>query len=203
MARPRPARVLLTVACTALGLAAPAEAQWLRFPGIAQARDEAEQLVVMMEARVAGVERFGAGIIFGVSDDALYIVTADHVVRQGGQVVHEATDITVRLKSSPDRPLPATLLPDRNTRLDLAVLKIDLLKSGRIETEVIAFDRVADAKQLKPGQLLHSLGYPNRREWRMNVQPDTLAAVRQDRVEYRVERHRHRSLWWRTAQQSL
>lgn len=46
--------------------------------------EDIKQLVVMIEATLGGMERYGAGIIFGTGADSLSIVTANHVVRAGG-----------------------------------------------------------------------------------------------------------------------
>src|SRR5262249_11224453 len=45
--------------------------------------EDIKQLVVMIEARVAGAPVIGAGIICGAGSDSLYIATANHVVRIG------------------------------------------------------------------------------------------------------------------------
>jgi len=68
-------------------------------------------------------DRYGAGIVFARKDNLLYIATADHVVLSGGK---EMTDIMIRLKAHPDTELPAKLLPERDTDLDLALLEVAL-----------------------------------------------------------------------------
>ena len=64
---------------------------------------------------------FGAGIVVGRNGDAVQVVTANHLVRQGEET---ATDLRVAFKHAPDRILRATALPALDAEADLAVIEV-------------------------------------------------------------------------------
>ncbi len=157
-----------------------AEPQFGRLRESDEAEKEAKQLVVMIDYQLGGEERFGSGIIFGMKNNHLYIATANHVVREGKQEVKEAQNIRVQLKSLPSRSLPAKLLQDRDIKLDLAVISVENFGATGLKVDALPFDRVGDPSSLKRGALLYSLGYPHKRAWTVNVQPDFLSEANDD-----------------------
>lgn len=76
----------------------------------------------MVTGKLVGVPTFGAGIIFGWEKNGRYIVTADHVVRRGEAV---ASNLTVTIKTKPNKFFKAMLLDHFNRDLDLAVLRLE------------------------------------------------------------------------------
>ena len=135
---------------------------------------EVEQLVVMIRSTLDGKESIGAGIIFGASNDRLYVVTANHVVRHGAD---EASDIRVELRSLPGEPVRATLTTAFDAKLDLAVLSIAGVKAAGIDVAKIPFDRLGSPTSLSRGDGVFALGYPQGRPWGTNVAPAPISST--------------------------
>ena len=159
-------RAVLGAVCSlgALYLACP-----LNLSAENMAVEDIKQLVVMIEAKLGGADRFGAGIIFGAEADNLYVVTANHVVREGGL---EATEIRLRFRWLPDQPVKANLLAQADPKLDLAVLQVIGIK---IRMDAMPFEEVRDPSSLQRGDGVYLLGYPLRKAWRTNVTPEKFA----------------------------
>src|SRR5215472_19273847 len=91
------------------------------------ALEKTKQLTVMINATIDGDTRPGAGIIFGLAKDQIYIATANHLVRRG---LSKASDIQVEFKWLPGQPIAAQLLTYYDDRaLDLAVIVVDAIKA--------------------------------------------------------------------------
>jgi alpha-tubulin suppressor-like RCC1 family protein len=144
-------------------------------------QQDIEQLLVMIDARIVDASRSGAGIILGFGDNALYVATANHLVRDGKT---EAEAISVRFRWRPDRPVKARLLPRMDAKLDLAVLRVDGLKEVAARPDALPFDRLGDAGRLKKAGNLFLLGNPQQKAWRMNVKPEQLSAQTADELEF-------------------
>jgi hypothetical protein len=131
------------------------------------------RLVAMIEGRLAGDDTIGAGIIFGLGPDRLFIATANHVVRRGNQ---EVQNLRVQFRWLPGDRIEAKLQPEIDRSLDLAVLSVATLPELRIpQSHNLRFDRLADAGAMKRGDPVYSIGYPNARPWHMRVVPDTIS----------------------------
>jgi tetratricopeptide (TPR) repeat protein len=143
------------------------------------AHEDIKQLVVMVDALLADEKQYGAGIIFGVGSDSLYIATANHVVRSG---LNQARDIRVRFYWSPDREASAKLLRTRDAHLDLAVLRVDGLAAINFQQEFMPFERVRHNVQV--GSSVYLLGYPRHKSWRMNTTPDKVALLEGHTLEF-------------------
>jgi hypothetical protein len=143
--------------------------------------DSLKQLVVMVESTVAGQERIGAGIIVGFGSDQIYIVTADHIVRQAAQ---EAAEVKIRFYWSPEKKMTAKLLAKRDTALDLAVLGVGDVTWLQKKLDELPFDRLGDPKFLQRGDPLYLLGNPNGKSWRINTTPERFAEMRKESVEF-------------------
>lgn len=142
-----------------------------------------KQLVVMVRGQIRGELTNGAGIIFGTRGDRLYIATANHVVRWGKD---QAESITVELRGIPGEPLEAKLLNPHSGRdqLDLAVLSVRGVKSEAIPLDLIPFDRLGDATRAERGDAVYSVGYPQGKAWRVNVNPDRITRTVGDLIRY-------------------
>ena len=145
-----------------------------------EAEDRLKSLVVMIQGKLAGSDTIGAGIIVGVRGDRLYIVTANHVVRQGTQ--EEAQDLRVLFRWLPGESAPARLLTDVDHGLDLAVLSVTNLKA--ISLPKLPFDRLGDTTALKRTAPVYSVGYPNGRPWYSRVTPDAISEASTDLLKF-------------------
>lgn len=89
--------------------------------------DEAKDLVVMVHSELGGGYVPGAGIVFNVANDRIYIVTAKHVVASGsvedGDFL-EASSVNVEFWQLPGEQFEATLNGPLDTALDMAVLSL-------------------------------------------------------------------------------
>src|SRR5580658_8159488 len=94
--------------------------------------------IVVVNGTLGDTPTFGAGIVFGREKDKLFIVTANHVVRTAGI---SATNLTVRLRTVPNKKLPAKLLGRYNSALDIAVLSVDNLAAKGIDICGLSLDR--------------------------------------------------------------
>src|SRR2546423_530329 len=91
--------VALAGFCFATSTAAASSKSWNA------SEEDVKSLIVMIEVTLKGEARAGSGIICGTKDDSLYIVTANHVVREGED---EATEIRLNFKWLPGKPIKAT-----------------------------------------------------------------------------------------------
>jgi hypothetical protein len=135
--------------------------------------EKIKPLIVMITAKFMDPdeERFGAGIIFGLGNDRVYIATANHVVRKGPQ---EAQSLRVRFKWLPGEAIEARLLEHSESNLDLAVLAV----VGRLgmDFKSMPFNQLGDTNSLKRGDAVYSIGYPRGQPWRANVTPDKVSS---------------------------
>src|SRR5262245_57301638 len=118
-------------------------------------KDDPMQLVVVITGRLAGVDRLGAGIVVGEGGDRVYIATANHVVRQGGQA---AQDLKVRFRARPGELFEATLLSNFDDKLDLAVLTVADAKRRANNLVALPFSIMGDPDALKRGSEVYTLG---------------------------------------------
>jgi S1-C subfamily serine protease len=102
----------------------------------------------------------GSGIIFGVANDRLYIVTAKHVVRQSGQI----TGLKVSIKSLPGESLDAELADQSSSELDMAVVVVRDVQKYKIPVETIPFDRLGKPQSLQANEKVYALGLPGERK---------------------------------------
>jgi plastocyanin len=145
----------------------------------ADVEDLAKQLVVMVRGKIDDTSVIGAGIIFGIGQDRIYVVTANHVVRQGPQ--NEITGLEVLFKWLPGEWIPARLLADASPELDLAVIAI--LNAGSVlPARSLPFDRLA--ADIKRTDQVFTIGYPAGQPWFSRVTPDTAATPTSDAVPF-------------------
>lgn len=133
------------------------------------AEEPALHLVAMLRGTVAGSPVAAAAVIFGTAHGRLYLVTANHVVRRGGE---EATDLRLRLRLLPGEELPAELLPERDRQLDLAVLLLRDAKKLGVPLADLPFDRLGDSGALERGDPVFSAGRAGGVPWWTNLEPD-------------------------------
>jgi HEAT repeat protein len=117
-------------------------------------------LVVQLSGESDGKPVTGSGIIFAVANDRLYIVTAKHVVRKGGQI----TGLKANVKSLPGESLDAELADQSSTELDVAVVVVRDVQKYKIPVETIPFDRLGKPQSLRAKEKVYALGLPNERK---------------------------------------
>jgi hypothetical protein len=142
--------------------------------------EKIKTLIVMITAKFMDPdeERFGAGIIFGLGNDRVYIATANHVVRKGPQ---ESQSLRVRFKWLPGEAIEAKLLENSESNLDLAVLAV--VGGHGMDLDSLPFHLAASAmdlqsgnpNSLKRGDAVYSIGYPRGQQWRVNVTSDKVS----------------------------
>jgi hypothetical protein len=175
-------------------------------------QDPAESIKRLV-VRVESVVGFGSGIILGTRSDTLFLATANHVVRRGGEV---ADAVDVRVYWQPDVPIRAVLLPDSDGSLDLALLAVSPLASlpadtasfarmrmrpsaatadpgirdptsasdQRFSVGAIPFDRLGDLDILERGDPIWLLGQPNGLPWRINTSPERFIGFRGESLDF-------------------
>ncbi len=149
----------------------------LRAQTFESALETTGQLVVKIDGTLGGAPTIGSGIIFGRANDRVYIVTANHVVRRGEE---EIQNLQVTLKTHLDEPLPGILLQDFDGKLDLAVLRVDLLSKRGIEACALDLNRRGKSDELKRGNGVFAVGHPNGVSWFLSSTPDPLTRIQED-----------------------
>jgi hypothetical protein len=88
---------------------------------------EVKKLVVMLETETGDNTQIGAGLVFAVARNRIYIVTAKHVVQVNDE---DAEGIKVKFWQLPGEEFEATLLAPLVTPLDMAVLYVKAEDAG-------------------------------------------------------------------------
>lgn len=125
-----------------------------------------KSLVVSISGELRGVEKVGAGIIFGVEDSLMYVATANHVVRERSDA---AERVRVELHFHPDA-LRAELLDNSDADMDLAVLQVDL-RGANLPLERVSFGLLGYPDSLEPATGLYAVGHPEGERWSINFDP--------------------------------
>ena len=135
--------------------------------------ESATRLVVAITSQFESGSEFGSGIVVGAGGGRLYIATAEHVIRQSGEV---AKRIEVKLTGSTPA-VTAEVFRRAGDGLDLAALTVT--QTANLNLEVAPFDlrRAADLATARRGDPVFALGNLQGGGWRRNVAPDALAQV--------------------------
>jgi outer membrane protein assembly factor BamB len=141
--------------------------------------DLTKQLVVMIRGKLADVDVIGAGIIVGIDQDRIYIVTANHVVRQGPQT--EMTGLKVLLKWLPGEWTDAKLLADFDADLDVAVISVPGARSLILNRRLL-FDRLGSEPQRK--DQVYTIGFPGGQQWFSRVTADIVSGSTSDLITF-------------------
>src|SRR5271157_6267449 len=133
--------------------------------------DQIKDLIVVVRSSFDGVPKLGAGIIFGVEADRVYILTANHNVRHGvGTDQHQADEVQVQFKWTPGETLNAKLLNSFDDNLDLAVLVATTNVGSSLH-----FDWLGSSASLDRGSPVYFIGHPKGNLWEMNVKPAAIS----------------------------
>jgi len=148
------------------------------------AGEEPEEALKRIIVMVNGQEE-GAGIIFGQKvgqrSTTLYIVTANHVVRQGPQ---EATKVRVRFKWGED--FDATL-GDVNPESDWAVLKVENVDPPAD----LSFAQLGEPGSLHPKDKVFLIGNPAGHRWYLTEIPSSVKDVTTGSVYFETQNLEH------------
>jgi alpha-tubulin suppressor-like RCC1 family protein len=144
-------------------------------------REDIKRLVVRIEAKIGDKTSYGAGIVFGADKDQLYIVTANHVVRDGDR---DGQDVAVMLRSFREKPLPARLASHFDLQHDLTVVIVPNAKALGIDSNALPFDRVGDPAALSRGDPVFLAGHPNDIRWSLSVTPDGFVEQEEDWLRF-------------------
>ena len=137
--------------------------------------EEQDEVVKQLVVRIDADLEYGSGIILGSSSDSIYIATADHVLRRGPRT---AERVTVKFYGHEDTPIAATLPPNRDETLDLAVLSVSRNNGLPLDPATLPFDRLGNIGALSRGDALYLLGQPNGLPWRLSTSPERLIGLR-------------------------
>lgn len=124
---------------------------------------------------------FGAGIIFAVGSDSLYIFTAFHVVRAAAE---KGQPVQVQFNWMRGTWFEAALERHVDRSLDLAVLRVGGLNKLKVDFDALPFDRVGDVDSLKLRAELNTIGYPNSAAWRINASPHRMSEKKDARLYF-------------------
>lgn len=138
------------------------------------AQEEVKRLIVSIHAKLGDRESAGAGIIFAADKDQLYVMTANHVVRDGSK---DGESLWIELADLSGKQLPAKLLSHFDLNNDLAVLSVSTIKLQGIDLTRLSFDRLGDPNALTRGDPVFLLGHPNGVRWSLSVTPDGFAGA--------------------------
>ncbi len=138
--------------------------------------DAAKSLVVMIEGRLGDNPTQGAGIVFAVQGDLVYIATAYHVVRPGEK---RATDRKVRFWQKQTETFSADHYDDARSEHDLAVIRV------RAPGLKFQLDRLTetDLASFKKGHKVWAIGYRSGIDrWGVTYMPGTITDVQTMRL---------------------
>ncbi len=127
-----------------------------------EALDNAKTLTVMIDATIDGDTRPGAGIIFALANDRVYIATANHLVRRA---TSEASGIKLEFRWLPGEQFAAELLRYYEPDIDLAVIVVRGIGRTGADRAGLPFDRLrGDPSSLAQGvhgAPVWAIGYPD------------------------------------------
>jgi alpha-tubulin suppressor-like RCC1 family protein len=144
-------------------------------------REDIKSLLVRIETKFSDRVSFGAGIVAGADNDQIYILTANHVVRDGDR---PGQDLLVEFHSLRGKPLPATLAAHFDVGRDLAVVVVPNAKAHGIDVNAFPFDRVGDPSVLSRGDPVFLAGHPNDVRWSLSVTPDGFVETEEDWLRF-------------------
>ena len=134
----------------------------------AQADRQGEERIENLVVVVRTADSAGAGILFGTRLGRLWLLTANHVVRRGGEA---APSINVELRWRPGERIPAQLQDTADPDLDVAVLSV----AAPAPANLLHFDLLGDPGRMKRGDGVYSVGHPNGKLWEASARPDILS----------------------------
>jgi len=141
--------------------------------------DRIKPLLVMISAQFDNASKDGAGIIIDHNVGRLYVVTANHVVREGPR---EAKSVKVRFHWLPGESFEAKLADNFDVSLDVAVLVV--ADAARLHIPALPFEALGDTTQLRREHRVHSIGYPRATPWFSRPSPDIVASASTETIQF-------------------
>ncbi len=153
-------KIILVGIIFGLGMLSSSELAAAKLMGLSpQALGTTNQALNLI-VQVRGVEGYGAGIIFSIDNNSLFIATAYHVVRNGVSWVNfRFLPITSHIE--------ATVEIHENS-LDLAILKVDLQQNNQLRNMLktsVRIDEVCYNSKFKNGDGVNVVGHPGGNPW--------------------------------------
>jgi alpha-tubulin suppressor-like RCC1 family protein len=140
-------------------------------------REDIKRLIV----RIEDGNRFGAGIIFGAANDEVYVVTANHVVRDGDR---PSQDVQVEFYAERGKHLLGKVAMHFDIDHDLAVVIVPNAKAQGIDVNAFPFDRMGDPTELTEGDPVFLAGHPHDVPWSVSVTPDGFVETQQEWLRF-------------------
>lgn len=145
----------------------------------AASEQQAASLVVMIRGTLGDKASVGAGVIFGVASDRLYIATANHVVRGeralGGEA-SVATEVQVQLRWLRGEWQPARVVEESlDESLDLAVVTVR--GASQLGVPALPWASLVRPDALADGEAVLPMGYPGGMPWFMPRQSHVVSNV--------------------------
>ena len=149
-------------------------------PPSATNEEELADLVVMIHGKLAGSPVAGAGIILGLRSDRLYIVTANHVVREAGLGAEDtrAEGVEVQLHWLRGEWQPAIVLDSFDRNLDVAVLAVP--GASRLAVPALPWASLVRPETLAAAEKVVPIGYPSGLSWFVPRQAHVISSVGSD-----------------------
>ena len=144
-------------------------------------REDIKRLIVRIEVKFEDGTRFGAGIVFGAANDEVYVVTANHVVRDGDR---PGQDVQLELYAGRGKHLSGKLATHFDVDYDLAVVIVPNAKTQGIDVNAFPFDRVGDSAELIEGDPVFLAGHPQGVPWSVSVTPDGFVETHQEWLRF-------------------
>lgn len=126
--------------------------------------DTTNRVVVMIQSSAGGQ---GSGIVFNKTGSYLYIVTANHVVRD--QYGSAYGGVKVLFNQDPGKQYDGEVLDDYDANLDLAVVRV---VSTTLQGESFPFSILGDAAGVTAGAEVYEIGWVADTKWNRNFNPD-------------------------------
>ena len=147
-----------------------------------EAADEAvevQRMVAVYTARFNDAEQPGTAVVFALTSEQIYLVTAAHVVRNKGR---SPTAIELRFGGG-DRVVRARLERFDDKGLDIAVLVVERRDTSGLDLEELSFDRLASPGSVQRGDRVFVIGH-RRAALSVNATPDRVSKVRGDTIAF-------------------
>jgi alpha-tubulin suppressor-like RCC1 family protein len=144
-------------------------------------RDDIKRLIVRIETKFGDRVSYGTGLVVGAANDQIYIITANHVVRDGDR---KSQEVTVEFYTLQGKPIKATLQSQFDPNHDLAVLTVPNAKANGVDENSFPYDRVGDPALLARGDPVFLAGHPNDVRWSLSVTPDGFVETEGDWLRF-------------------
>lgn len=144
-------------------------------------KEDIKRLIVRIDANFTDGTRFGAGIVFGAANSEVYVVTANHVVREGDR---PSQRLQLELYAGRGKHLSGKLASQFDVDHDLAVVIVPDAKAQGIDVNTFPFDRLGDPNELNEGDPVFLVGHPQGVPWSVSVTPDGFVETQQEWLRF-------------------